>query len=918
MSEDDRERALDELVILWVTDRDGGVARTDGDYLALFPGHEEEIREELGRLRKGAAGVAPPSDDELRPEARPRAPAWDLGRYRIERELGRGGGGTVFLARDTVLDRAVAVKVLKAAWSGSSVAIRRFEREARALASLSHPGLATIHDSGALHGLRWFAMPLVEGRTLREDVARRAERREPLDDAELTRLVVIVEKAARSLHAAHEQGFVHRDVKPGNLMIRSDDEPVVLDFGLATFAESADQGLTMTGDVLGTPGFMAPEQSAAEHARVDRRTDVWALGATLRWAASLGGAAPRRLPRRIEAVLAAAMDPDPDRRYATAAALADDLAHARLGLPLAIRPPGRVSRLLAWCRRSPAAAALVILAPLALIAGIVALERKNATIRDAEAATRRQETAAIEATRRAAARFADYQRLDDLRRVDDLVAREAALGPPRPDAVPALERWLSDATVLLDRLPEHRAALAALRTHGRAVVLREPGIDPAMDEMLAYERVRDAARLELREPTAGEARRAHLGRIVEEASRRIAGLEPTLESRPSWRYDRVEDEWLDENLHALVTKVAALGAPSPYGATRAAIERRLETARNLERITLVEPAAAWREAIAAIANPATDPAYRGLRIEPVLGLVPLGRDPKSRLWEFSHVTSGVTPARNAAGVLEVTADSAIVLVLVPGGKARTGARPPTDDEAETSRDHVDPDAQPHEGPVHDVDLDPFFIAKHEMTQGQWLRATGSNPSFAAPGRAFEHGYRPDLRHPVEQVSFEDCAAVLARLDLVLPTEVQWEWAARAGTTTPWWTGETIASFLTAENLADSVWMRAEQSSYAHDPERNDGWAGTAPVGSYPPNPFGLHDVVGNVAEWCRDPAAIYEAHARPGDGLRTGGRDDARMVRGGSCAAPAARARSSYRFGMHVATRAGIIGVRPAMPLVPP
>jgi formylglycine-generating enzyme required for sulfatase activity len=913
MSDPDRERALDELVILFVTDRDLGITRSDADYLALFPGLEPVIAEELGRLRRDSTA---PGAAEPPPAAPSRSSNLVLGRYRIGRELGRGGLGTVFLARDLELGRDVAVKVLKASWSGSSVAVRRFEREARALACLDHPGLATVHDSGSTHGLQYFVMPFFEGRTLREEITARAARGGPIDDGELMRLVVLIEKAARSLHVAHEAGLVHRDVKPGNLMIRPDDEPVVLDFGLATFGESGGEVLTLTGEILGTPGFMPPEQTAADYARVDRRTDVWALAATLRWAASLVGGAPRRLPRRIEAVLAVAMDPDPDRRYATAAAFAGDLERARLGQPLAIRPPGPARKFLAWCRRAPAAAALVILPPIALVAGIFALERKNDAIREAEAGLRRQEAEANDATRRAASRFADYQRMNDLRRVEDLAAREAAFGPPRPEAVPALEHWLADADDVVGRLPRHRAALAALRERARAVVRREPGIDPVMDDLLACERVREAARLELQEPAVIEVRRAELVRVIEEASRRIPLLEKSVESRPSWQHDRIEDQWLDENLAALVARVAALDAPSPHGCTRGAVRRRLESARAIERISLVEPAAAWREAVAAIANPVTDPMYGGLRVEPVLGLVPLGRDPASHLWEFAHLASGVPPVRNAAGVFEVTASSGIVLVLVPGGKARTGARPPADDE-EPAGPHVDPQAIAHEAPIHDVEVGAFFISKYEMTQGQWLRATGSNPSFAVSERAFEHGYRPDLRHPVEQVSIEDCVPVLGRLGLALPTEVQWEWAARAGTTTPWWPGATIDDFLTNENLADIVLERTERSSRQHDPERNDGWTGTAPAGIYRANPWGLHDVIGNVSEWCRDRVAVYQVPALPGDGLRADGLDDSRAVRGGSWIAPAARARSSYRYGLHVAMRAGTVGVRPVMPLPP-
>jgi hypothetical protein len=300
--------------------------------------------------------------------------------------------------------------------------------------------------------------------------------------------------------------------------------------------------------------------------------------------------------------------------------------------------------------------------------------------------------------------------------------------------------------------------------------------------------------------------------VVAAATADIGRLKSRASSLRSWRFDRVEDQWLHDNLADLVTRLEALDGPSEHGCTVLSVRERLATALDLKRRTLVEPAAAWREAVASIGS---DPAYGGLRLEPVLGLVPLGRDPGSRLWEFAHVQSGALPARDAAGRLVMTADTALVLVLVPGGVATMGARAPSG-PGEMPGSHVDPEARPQEQPPHDVRLDAFLISKFEMTQGQWLRAAGSNPSHASPGRAFEHGYRPVLTNPVEHVSFEDCVEVLGRLGLTLPTEAQWERAARGGTTTPWWPGSSGASFARAENLADRTFDAAEQAGYAHD------------------------------------------------------------------------------------------------------
>jgi formylglycine-generating enzyme required for sulfatase activity len=848
--------ARDDFIVLYFADRDRGTLRSDAEYLALFPRHQAVISRELERVR--ASRPAAPETSEA-PDAAPSSSKgarrhWMLDRYRIERELGHGGQGTVFLAFDTKLARRVALKILKPAWSGFAAVVRRFDREARALARLDHPGLAAVHDVASAHGVEYLVMPYVEGRTLAHD---RATIARP-DRAAILRYVEWIAKSARALHVAHEAGLVHRDIKPANIMVGADGEPVVVDFGLALFRELEPESLTVTGDVLGTAEFMAPEQVAGRRERIDRRTDVFALATTLRSLVSEAGRFAAAVPRDLIAVIEAGSDPDPDRRYASAAELADDLARVRHGLPIAIRPARPWRRLWRHARAAPAAAALVVLPPLALLGGAIGLSLKNDAVRAAALELERQRFEANAAESLAAARFLDHQRLDDLRRLRELEVRAQDLWPPSPEVVPTIERWIADADELLARRSEHRAALESLRGHGQ--------------------------------PLANGA---------------------------GWQFERIEDEWLAEQLAVLGQRLEALAEPDAYGCTRAAALRALDLALTIERTTLVEPAAAWREAIDSIANPATDPAYGGLRIEPILGLVPLGRDPASRLWEFAHVPSGTPPVRDPAGELSFGEDSSIVLVLVPGGRVSLGARTPLDDH-EPFRDHVDPMSTLREGPVHEVVLDPHLISKFELTQGQWSRATGSNPSHHHPGSPWR-GPDPTLMHPVEQVSFEECFEVLRRLGLEIPTEAQWERAARAGTTTPWWTGDAIDDFLADENLCDRTWAEGEEVALPHDARRNDGWSGPAPVGTYPPNPFGLYDVIGNVSEWCRDRMAFYgQAPALPGDGLRADGLDDARVVRGGAFNVPARNGRSAVRYGLHETSRNGAIGVRPALALPRP
>jgi tetratricopeptide (TPR) repeat protein/predicted Ser/Thr protein kinase len=297
-----------------------------------------------------------------------------FGRYEIVRELGLGGGGRVYLAKDPELGRPVAVKILD---RGIAADLERFRREMAILAALRHPNIVTIHDAGTEGGRPYYAMEYAEGRSL-------AEAKPPLPEA-----VAILEAVARACHAAHEKGIVHRDLKPANILLA--ERPLVADFGIA---KMGDAELTETGQTLGTPHYMSPEQ--AEGRDVDPRSDVYSLGVILyelmtgKRPFTGSGAfdiarkvmrdeppAPRsldpRLPRDLEIVTLRAMAKNPADRYPTAQALAEDLRAWREGRPISARPAGLRERLVAAARRRPrlAAAAAVgvpLLAVLLLVA----------------------------------------------------------------------------------------------------------------------------------------------------------------------------------------------------------------------------------------------------------------------------------------------------------------------------------------------------------------------------------------------------------------------------------------------------------------------------------------------------------------------------------------------------------------------
>ena len=316
----------------------------------------------------------------------------------------------------------------------------------------------------------------------------------------------------------------------------------------------------------------------------------------------------------------------------------------------------------------------------------------------------------------------------------------------------------------------------------------------------------------------------------------------------------------------------------------ARVERRLEAAEAIEEATLVRPAALWSEAAEAIADPARSPRYGGLRIAPQLGLIPLGPDPRSGLWEFAHWLSGEPAERAADGELVLTEATGVVLVLVPGG---------------TYRLFVDLQDEDAESVIQELELEPFFLSKYELTQAQWLRMTGSNPSVNLENDD------PSLLRPLESVSWHAGKRWLESHGLALPTEAQWEHAARGGANAVWWG--------TLEDLRFSAHVQLAE-------EGDDRVSGHVRAGSYPANPFGLHDLLGNVAEWCRDVYGTAEAlwPHRPGDGERIVEGIVERTYKGGSCGLPPIYCTPDQRFFGNPEMPSVSLGLRPARALAPP
>ncbi|MHC4414145.1 MAG: bifunctional serine/threonine-protein kinase/formylglycine-generating enzyme family protein [Planctomycetota bacterium] len=783
----------------------------------------------------------------------PRLEAGDaIAGRRIVRELGRGGQAIVYLAQDVRLGRPVAIKVLCAAFPADPMFVERFKWEARAAARLNHPAICAVHDAGVEEGFPFIVMRYVEGQSLAGRIAEAKE-----SSAEMPgpmRAVDLVERVARAVHAAHEAGIVHRDLKPGNIMITPGGAPVVLDFGLARDERSA-AALTLDGRVFGTPAYMAPEQIDPECGQADRRTDVFALGATLYECLTLRRPFdeptreslyrailaerprdPRRdnpsVPRDLKAVLETALAKEQDRRYQTALDLAEDLRRVRLHLPIRARTAGPLRRLVHWAQRNRALAAILATILLALAVG---LALTGTLVRQTSGA------------------LAESRRLTDMRTLGHL-ERTASdqLWPVLPETVPTMDRWLNEAEVFHGRLGLHRSYLQSLR--------------------------------------------------------RGAG---GWQGHDTWTFDDPDLQREHDLVAGFVNDL------SRFPETIELVRARRADAATIARRTIVAFQHAWRETSEAVADERRSPMYNGLHLEPQVGLVPVGRDPESGFFEFAHLQTGAVPDRHPqTGRLVLTELTGLVFVLIPGGQSRMGAEPPGEGKPLGSPNvirYLTPDADCL--PVHDVELDAFFISKYEMTQGQWLRVTGRNPSRWSPG-SDAHG-EITLLHPVESVSWIDSVEVLGRFGLVLPTEAQWEYAARAGTSTVWWTGNDQESLRAAVNLADQSAARvgADWPHIAEWPDLDDGYVEHAPVGTYRPNPFGLHDVHGNVWEYVRDNYGSYELPVRAGDGRRLAEDSGKRVQRGGGFYESVFDAMSARRYDVTPSNWTFSSGLRPARAL---
>lgn len=380
------------------------------------------------------AGTGSPAAPPARGLAMPQVPG-----YEILRELGRGGMGVVYKARQVKLQRVVALKMVLAGAHAGAEQLARFHTEAEAVAHLQHPHIVQIYEVGEHEGLPFFSLEFVDGPSLAERIGGKPQ---PVELA-----ARMSQRLARAMAYAHQHGIIHRDLKPANVLLTAEGEPKVTDFGLAKRLES-DASQTRSGTLMGTPNYMAPEQARGEVREVGPLADVYALGVilyemltgrtpflgasildTLHLVRTQEPVPPSRLqpkvPRDLETICLKCLEKDPAKRYSSAQMLADDLDRFLAGEPIQARPVSAPERLWRWCRRNQRVAALSA-AVLLLLVSLAVGSTAFSVVVSRQAEQLRQQKAVAEKARdqaRASERQAQSARQEAERAAE--VARQA-------------------------------------------------------------------------------------------------------------------------------------------------------------------------------------------------------------------------------------------------------------------------------------------------------------------------------------------------------------------------------------------------------------------------------------------------------------------------------------------------------------
>ena len=823
-------------------------------------------------LRTPSEPLLAPSDTRALDFLQPIQPGAEVDDWILVERLDQGGMAEVWLAEDRS-DKAnkSAIKFPLPGKQDPSC-LSSFARESAIATSLAHPHIIETFDSGDWQGRPWLRMEYIpNGHTLRDVVlAAQALRTQTFDHfSECARLIAEV---AEGLAYLHRHQIIHRDVKPENVLISTGFHAKISDFGLSLKGKHTEANLTQTGDLLGTPFYMSPEQSAGHPERVDAASDQFSLGVVLyellclrlpyegegfeSLLRQIRTVPPREphavrnsVPHALSAICLRALEKDPERRFPCMQDMADELLRFRSGSAVRAKLPSPWSRLKRWSKRDPIKARVLALGSIAFTTSLGLLTWTQLQIDKTR--TREEWSASL----------ADV--VWDLaynERVRSLEERANQLWPVEASRVEEYSQWLEEAQATALQLPRLRSQLGSVSqaAQGHPGTRSTPLMESALEALVAAE-IKGTIALTDR---------------LQWWHRTLSTLVRSLEE-----LEHPETGLMGEGIHP------------DYGW---GILRRLKLAKEMQAGMAKDGAdrKAWEEDAAR-----TQELY-GFVLPPQVGLVPLGPDPRSGFCEYAHQGSGVIPSRGPDGELTLESESAIVLVLLP--EHENYFRFANIGEADEQ--------------FRIVPVDAFFIGKHELSQAQWVRASGENPSNSPIGWVARDTVVTGM-HPVEEVSWLAGKLILDRWGLTYPTEIQWEYASRAGTQDRFWCGEDPEMIAQSMNLADVTYATSNPAGAQHEPW-DDLHFVTAPIHTMAPNPNGLHHTLGNVWEWCLDWQGNTQDEMRAGTGERLASHEVHKVFRGGSFRNLAEHSTVMIRnpYPPHASQNAG--GLRVARPVV--